>query len=106
MITLVVRGVGIVPRKLQLLGVSIAALVLGGTVVVGAADPTVTDPVTICIAKSTFRVSETDTCTSKETTVQVASSTDVAQLAARLDVVEDQIAAGLPTGPPKITIKS
>jgi hypothetical protein len=76
-------------RATKFLAAAIAAAMIGGVVAAGAVEPTTTDPVTLCITKSgAVRVAANDTCTTRETPVQVASAADVVALAARMDAAE------------------
>jgi hypothetical protein len=65
-------------------------MLVGGAVAAGAM--TTTDPVTLCIRNGSIRASADDTCSGRETKVQVASPVDVAALAARMDAGEAAIA--------------
>ena len=76
------------PRSAGLMAVG---LVLGGAALAGAV--TTTDPVTLCIRNGATRVAADDTCSGRETKVQVASATDVAAVAARLDALETVVSS-------------
>jgi hypothetical protein len=65
-------------------------ILIGGAVTANAV--TTTDPVTLCV-RSGAVVRVDDTCTSRETKIEVASQADVAALAARMDADDADDAA-------------